>query len=84
MPEKELDVLLQEAKEHLRQGDCRSRYERAVACLPKQACCLALMALRISQIQDNKNFKKTLNIAFIRVSQNAMKPEIMVKNISQS
>ena len=34
MSEKELEVLLQEAEEHLRQRDCRSRYERAVIRLP--------------------------------------------------
>ena len=34
MSEKELDALLQEAEEHLRQRDCRSRYEKAVARLP--------------------------------------------------
>ena len=34
MPEQELEVLLQEAEEHLRQRDCRSRYERAEVRLP--------------------------------------------------
>jgi hypothetical protein len=34
MSDQELEVLLQEAEEHLRQRDCRSRYERAVVRLP--------------------------------------------------
>lgn len=34
MSDKELELLLQEAEKHLRQTDCRSRYERAVNRLP--------------------------------------------------
>ena len=34
MSDKQLELLLQEAEKHLRQTDCRSRYERAVNRLP--------------------------------------------------
>lgn len=34
MDDKRLQLLLQEAEDHLRQRDCRARYERAVTRLP--------------------------------------------------
>jgi hypothetical protein len=34
MSDKDLELLLQEAQKHLRESDCRTRYERAVNRLP--------------------------------------------------